>query len=271
VRSVAANDLTARAPVTNTHDELAYLTAVFNQMLEGLQDSFDAREQALNLVRKNVADISHELRSPLTSINGYIDVLRRGAVTEPIEQERVYSSIKREISRLSRLLDNLLTLARLDSRLSCEKYPVDIADLIKESARRAELLDPERKIKVEIEKDCVIQGEGERLQQMMNNLVDNALYHSGREAAITLGCKRDGNQIRIWVKDNGKGINEQELPFVFERFWRSPSSSSTRGSGLGLSIVKAVVENHGGQIEVQSTLNKGTNFIITIPAHNYNF
>jgi len=266
-RAVAANDLSARAPAKNTHDELAYLTTIFNQMLERLQDTFDSKEETYNIVRKNVADISHELRSPLTSVNGYVDVLQRGAVTEPGEKERVYSSIKRELSRLSRLVDNLLTLARLDSRLPGAMQPVDVANLIRESVRRIQLLDPERSINIEIEEDCIVWGESERLQQMINNLVDNAFCHNARETIIVIGCKSEGQTIKLWVKDNGKGISEQEIPLIFERFWRSSSSTMVRGSGLGLSIVKAVAENHGGKVEVRSTLGQGTSFIITLPKH----
>lgn len=267
-RAVAANDLSVRVPETNIRDELAYLTSVFNQMLDRLQDSFNSREQALNLIKKYVADISHEFRSPLTSINGYIDIWHRGAVNDPIEQERVYSSIKREISRLSRLVENILTLARLDSRMPGDKCFIDVYGLINESAQRAQMLDPERKIMIETEEDCIVLGEYERLQQMVNNLVDNALYHSGTDAAITLGCKREKDTIKMWVKDNGTGISKEEIPFVFGRFWRSPSSSTTRGSGLGLSIVKAIAENHGGWINVESIPGQGANFIVTLPGNS---
>lgn len=263
---VARSDLTPRAREYSGHNELSGLVSSFNTMLDRLENSFAAQQRAYEEVRQFAADASHELRSPLTTVTGYVDILQRGAASTPEEQDRIFSAIHRELARLTRLVDNLLTLARLEARLPFQKQPTDLGALLSEASQRAHLLDAERNITTDIDVECMIQADTERLRQMINNLIDNALYHSGSGASIDIGCLKEADQIILWVKDSGKGMSEEEVTMVFKRFWRSSASRNiSRGTGLGLSIVQAIADSHGGRVEVTSVPGCGTTFKVYLP------
>jgi signal transduction histidine kinase len=259
-RRLGAGDLSARAPARG-RDEVAAVAAAFNAMAEDLSARADALAAADRLRRQLLADVSHELTTPVTAMRGYLETLRMPelGLDEPT-RARYLGIIGDETGRLERIIGDLLDLARLEGgggTFRIEDVPID--RLFDRVAARHERAATESgvTIRTEIDPTCGrIRGDRDRLEQALQNLAANALRHAPSGSAITLGAHRDGDVVVLAVTDEGGGIPPEHLPHVFDRFFKADASRAVgqgdSGSGLGLSIVKAIVERHGGTVSVDS-------------------
>jgi heavy metal sensor kinase len=254
---VSAQDLKQRLPVSDTNDEIDRLIVTINDMLERLDNFFQAQ------VRLS-ADVSHELRTPLTVIRGNVDLLRRGAASDPSELNEALSIIDGELDRMSRIVADLLLLSQADAGLSLRMRPVELDTIILDVYRQARVTANGVNIQLGHEDQAVIQGDADRLKQLLLNLVTNALKHTPPSGYITLSLYREPEWIRITVADTGRGIAPTALPHIFERFYRAEDDNQ-KGTGLGLSIAQWIAQAHGGQITVTSELGKGSLFTLWLP------
>lgn len=257
MRIVSAQDLKQRLPVSNPNDEIDRLTITINDMLERLDNFFQAQ------VRLS-ADVSHELRTPLTVIRGNVDLLRRGAANDPNELHEALSIIDGELDRMSRIVADLLLLSQADAGLSLRMQSVELDTIILDVYRQTRVTASEVNLQLGHEDQAVIQGDADRLKQLLLNLVTNALKHTPAGGYITLSLYREPEWIRITVTDTGRGIAPTALPHIFERFYRAEDDNQ-KGTGLGLSIAQWIAQAHGGQITVTSELGKGSVFTLWLP------
>jgi heavy metal sensor kinase len=253
-----ADDLSRRIPVKNANDELGRMSTAFNETLERLDRLFTSQ-------RRFLADVSHELRTPLTAIRGNVDLLQRMGTADP-ESLR---DIRSETERMTRLVGDLLVLAQADSgSLPLERKPLDLDGLLLEVCRETQVLAGNVLLNVgEMDVACVI-GDRDRLKQVILNLVTNALKYTPEGGRVTLGLTRVNRWVRLTVSDTGVGIPPDELPRVFDRFYRVDKARSRAmgGAGLGLSIAQRIAQMHGGRIEAASEgLDKGTTFSLWLP------
>lgn len=222
-------------------------------------------------MRKNfISMVSHELRSPLAAVQQNLMLLRDGSVLELPEKvqpilERMYTRIKGLISLISDWLD----LSRIESGVMfTEVGPVDMAELVKETCELYKSLAEEKEVKLQFQFDSTcpsIEGNGETLNLMITNLIHNGIKYNKTGGEVTVSLKPGEDRLKVIVKDTGVGIPEDKLPLIFEQFFRVRSSQFVTGSGLGLSIVKQIVEAHGGSISVESELDKGSTFTVSLP------
>jgi two-component system, OmpR family, sensor kinase len=256
-------------------DEVERLATTFNEMLAELQEAYEEQEQTLASQRRFVADASHELRTPLTTIRTNLELLQRaGDDLDPADRDEALADAHAEIERLSRLVNDLLTLARVDSGLRLERRdPVPVARLVRDVYRQARLLalSHEHTVLAEPVEEAVVLGDADYLKELLLILVDNAVSYTPDGGRIRLGAVRDGDTVRISVEDNGVGIDEADVPHLFERFYRADrararEAGSNRGTGLGLSIARWIVEEHGGRIVVDSAPGVGSTFTVCLPA-----
>jgi|JFJP01.1.fsa_nt_gi two-component system OmpR family sensor kinase len=252
-----ADDLSRRIPYKGqTEDEIGDLVVSFNQTLERLETLFTSQQRFL-------ADVSHELRTPLTVIKGNVDLMRR--IKEADEES--LSSIDQEAGRLTRLVGGLLMLAQAESgKLALNMKPVELDLLLTEVFTEMCVLSG-NKVKVHLNDidQVMVNGDRDRLKQVLLNLVANAIQYTPQGGDVFLSMSKIGEQARIIIRDTGPGIPAQDLPHIFDRFYRAEKSrtrSTTSGFGLGLSIAHWIVEHHGGQIKVESKEGKGTTFVI---------
>lgn len=240
---------------------------VARQSEEDARRSEEHARQSEDRMRRFVADASHELRTPLTSIRGFAELTRqRGGAMEPATMKR----IEDEAKRMGLLVDDLLLLARLDQQRPLQYQPVDLLTLAGDAVHDVEAVQPERAISLRILPDSgapVVQGDEARLRQVLGNLVSNALHHTPIEAPVTVSVgTRDGNAV-LEVADTGPGLSDEQKARVFERFYRADSARTrvTGGSGLGLSIVSALVAAHRGEVSVSDTPGGGATFAVELP------
>jgi two-component system OmpR family sensor kinase len=264
---ITAGDLDQRAPLPGTHDEVGDLAIAFNRMLDYLDEAMRARAASEERMRRFAADASHELRTPLTAISGYTDVLLMGAKDDPPEADRVLHVMREEIRRMRRLVQDLLTLARLDEgQEGMRQEQIAVAPLLREVATAAAPLAGTRRVRIEVtDEDLLVIGDHDRLIQVLLNLLDNAIKFTRADGTICLRAAREGPAILIEVADDGVGIPPAHLGRVFERFYQSDTARNERGAGLGLAIVEAIVRAHGGTVQASSVLGHGTTISVRLP------
>jgi two-component system, OmpR family, sensor kinase len=255
-----ADDLARRIPYDGPmHDEIGSLIEAFNQTLERLETLFTSQQRFL-------ADVSHELRTPLTVIKGNVDLMRR---MKSLDEESL-TSIDQEAGRLTRLVGGLLLLTQAESgSVSLNMRPVELDTLLLEVFQEMKVLAGE-KIKLHLTEIDQIQvnGDRDRLKQVLLNLVANAIQYTPQGGDVFLSMGKVAEQARLIIRDTGPGIPPEDLPHIFERFYRAEKSRTrgkTTGFGLGLSIAHWIVEKHGGRIEVDSKDDQGTTFCIWLP------
>jgi heavy metal sensor kinase len=255
-----ADDLSRRIPYRHqADDEIGEMVESFNQTLERLESLFTSQQRFL-------ADVSHELRTPLTVIKGNVDLMRR---MKQIDDESL-ASIDQEAGRLTRLVGGLLMLAQAESgKLTLNLRPVELDSLLVEVFQEMRVL-AGTKVHVHLKEidQLQVNGDRDRLKQVLLNLAANAIQYTPQDGDVFISLARAGDQARISVWDTGPGIPPEDLPHIFERFYRAEKSrtrSRTSGFGLGLSITKWIVEHHNGRIEVESKEGKGTTFVIWLP------
>jgi two-component system OmpR family sensor kinase len=276
--AIAGGDLTRRVPESDPRTEVGRLAGSLNAMLGQIEQAFLAQQssetaarQSEERMRRFVADASHELRTPLTSIRGFAELYRQGAVAETAELDRVMKRVEDEAARMGLLVEDLLLLARLDQQRPLQHEPVDLLVLAGDAAHDASAVDPERDVSVQVTGDGapVVMGDDARLRQVIGNLVGNALTHTpaGTPIRLRVGADRPSGMAALEVTDAGPGLSPEERARVFERFYRADGSRSRAhgGSGLGLSIVAALVAAHGGRVEVDSAPGQGATFRVLLP------
>jgi signal transduction histidine kinase len=269
-QSIARGDLKARAPVQG-RDEIAILATTFNQMADQLQRA-DARQRELeNLRRDLIAWVSHDLHTPLASIRAILEALADGMVEDPETVQRYLRTAQKDIGALSSLIDDLFQMAQLDAGgLPLELGMNSISDLISDTlesfkelaARQGVALTGEVEPKVDL-----LWMDAQRVGRVLNNLIGNALRHTPEGGYIRVHAAALPQGVRVEVTDSGEGIRPEDLPYVFDRFYRGEKSRNraTGGAGLGLAIARGIIEAHGGRIAVESQPAQFTRFYFILP------
>ena len=270
--AIAGGDLTRRIPVRAADDEVTSLSRSLNAMLTQIEASFAVREASEDRMRQFVADASHELRTPLATVRGYAELHRQGAISTPHDTRAAMERIESESERMSGLVEDLLTLARLDEEPTASMGDVDLTVLAADATADARVRAPERRITMTGLRGPVsptpVWGSESRLRQVITNLVANAIRHTpdGRPIEIAVGV--DGTDGVVEIRDHGDGIPSGTAHRVFERFYRADPSrgrSAGGGNGLGLAIVAAIVAAHHGRVGVGETPGGGATFVVRIP------
>lgn len=264
-RKIARGDLNTRVKV-KTADEIGTLGQAINDLARELKRYQETRSELF-------ANISHELRTPVTYLEGYVNILKEGLYQSEEEKEQYLEIIKQESTRLSRLINDLLELSKMEEgKMTLNQEWIDMREMIETILPRVELQAKKKglQLKVDIQDNLpLINVDGLRMEQIVTNLLDNALRYTDHGwVGIRIERARSGD-LMISIEDSGKGIPEDELPYIFERFYRVEKSRSRDfgGTGLGLAIVKQLVDMQGGTISVFSEVGKGTRFQILFPAN----
>jgi two-component system, OmpR family, sensor kinase len=265
----ASGDFSQRVDYVGPCDEVGSLALTFNSMLERVQGATNRLEESLRQQRRFVADASHELRTPLTSIRSNVGLLRRVANVSPEDREAALLDIDDEAARMSRLVTDLLALARADAGRHREHEQLALRPLVLDVARQAQVLSTDVRLVVGEVADATISGDADSLKQLLLILLDNAFKYTPSGGQVQLQVELDGQggcpQARIVVQDSGIGIPAEALPHIFDRFYRVDAARSGGGSGLGLAIARSIVQEHAGRIEVQSAPGGGSTFSVVLP------
>ncbi|HEY8735587.1 MAG TPA: HAMP domain-containing sensor histidine kinase [Candidatus Dormibacteraeota bacterium] len=264
--ALAAGDYKQRVPEPNTADEIGALAAAFNRMAAGIDQAFEVRRQSEDRMRQFVADASHELRTPLTSIAGYIDVLSRRHDVDLGLLQSSLQTMGQETARMTRLVNDLLMLTRYESRAATNRQPIVLDAWLNETLNEINLGGRGATESRSLESGLAVDADPEALKQVVQNLAQNALkYAPGAEQRWS--AFRESGAAVIRLEDTGPGIPADDLPRVFERFYRGAKARdrTTGGSGLGLAIAKSIVEAHGGRIEAASGPGRGATFTVRLP------
>ncbi len=272
---IAGGDLTRRVAVPDTEDEVASLSRSLNAMLGRIEQSFAVREANEAKMRRFIADASHELRTPLAAVGGYAELYRQGALPNADAVTGAMGRIESESQRMSGLVEDLLTLARLDGERPLEIQPVDLAVLAADAAQDARTIAPDRHVIATGIHGPIgpteLQADERQLRQVVTNLVTNARVHTPKGTPVEILVGRvDPSHVALHVRDHGPGIPAEARATVFERFYRADTSRSRGkggGNGLGLAIVEAIVEAHGGSVRVEETPGGGATFVVELPVH----
>ena len=265
---IAAGDLSARLPDAKPTTEVGRLVTSLNMMLSRIEESFSARTESEGRLRRFVADASHELRTPLTAIRGFAELHRQGAVSGEEQTKELVARIERESMRMSTLVEDLLMLARMDQGPKMEIKPVNISELVSDAVESARAAAPGHPIELTAGNEIYALGDANRIHQVVANLLANARVHTPVGTNIKVSVNQSESEVQVVVSDNGPGLPEKDREKIFERFYRvdpSRARSSEEGSGLGLSIVDAVMRAHGGHVSVDSKLGEGTTFTLHFP------
>jgi two-component system OmpR family sensor kinase len=257
--AIAAGDRTRRITATPRGKEAAHLARALNSML-------DKQNEIEDRLLQFVADASHELRTPTSVISGLAQLWRQGDLREGNELEEAMRRVGQESNRMRALVEELLLLARLDSGAHLETWPVDVGRLAREVLADAAITNPSRRVTASIDDDVMALGDEGALRRIISNLVANALTHTPGTSAVSVEVKAEPPNAIFVISDTGPGMPADDAAHVFERFWRAAPSRTRSGSGLGLSIVRAVVEAHQGIIELDTTPEQGTHVRVLLPA-----
>jgi two-component system OmpR family sensor kinase len=264
--AIAEGDLSQRVARAEPATEVGRLGLSLNAMLGQIQTAFEAQAASEQRLRRFVADASHELRTPLAAVRAYAELFERGAARRPADLARSMAGISRESERMSLLVDDLLLLARLDEGRPLERERVELDGLVRDAVDTARAVEPEREITLTTEPVEVV-GDAHRLRQVVDNLLANARSHTPAGTPVSVDVAGSDGLAVIEVADEGPGISADDAGRVFERFYRADKSRARAqgGVGLGLSIVAAVADAHGGSASVESVSGQGATFRIELP------
>ena len=259
--TLSANNLSNRINIAGTKNELKDLAMVINTMLDRIERSYNSQKQF-------VSDASHELRTPIAVIQGYVNMLSRWGKDDPTVLEEGIAAIAQETSGMKELVESLLFLARHDKKtLMMEMEQFDPCEIIYELHREASMVTPEDTFIMDPVEHCMIEADRSMIKQVMRILCDNAVKYTPKGGRITMGVCRKPEGCTLLLSDNGPGIAPEELQKIFDRFYRSDSArkSESGGHGLGLSIARIIVIAHGGRLRVRSKVGEGSTFFIDLP------
>lgn len=265
--AIAAGDLSRRVTPATQRTEVGRLGLALNAMLSQIEQAFAERQAVQDRLRRFVADASHELRTPLASIRGYAELFRIGAARSRVDTEKAMGRIEDEATRMGVLIDDLLTLARLDQLPQTARTRVNLTDLVAEAVADARAAAPERQIELASDTGVMVLGDASRLRQVISNLTRNALVHTPPGTPIELRLTTEERDATLEVRDHGKGLPSSDPNVLFERFWRGEPGRGRGpgGAGLGLSIVAAIVEAHGGEVGAINAPGGGASFTVRLP------
>jgi two-component system OmpR family sensor kinase len=265
--AIAAGDLSRRVEPADERTEVGRLGLALNSMLAQIERAFEERRASEQRLRRFVADASHELRTPLTSIRGYAELFRRGADSRPEDLSKSMQRIEAEASRMGVLVDDLLLLARLDQGRPLERSRVDLSRVATEAVEGARAAEPDRPVDLDAPAPAVVLGDDGRLRQVVDNLLQNVRVHTPASTPAHVRVDLEDGEVALSVTDEGPGLGS-DAERVFERFYRGDRSRarSIGGAGLGLSIVAAIVQAHGGRVSAESPQGGGARLVVRIPA-----
>jgi len=269
----SSGDLGRRVPPAVSDDEVGRMASTFNRMLDRLEASTSALWEAygkvgtaLDAQRRFVADASHELRTPLTTIRNNIGLLRSFSQVTPEDREAALVQMGQEAERMSRLVQDLLALARADTGQAEPRTTVALAPLVKDVVAQARVVSAgNHRITADVRQAGEVVGDPDALRQVTLLLLDNAMKYAPAKGRIQVRLESRDGEVALSVADNGVGIDPEDMPHIFERFYRADRSRRAGGTGLGLAIAKGIVEQHGGDIDVESKPGKGAIFTVRLP------
>ncbi|MDU0812542.1 sensor histidine kinase [Bacillus siamensis] len=267
VDDINAASLDKRLPIDKRQAEMESLGISINQMLGRIETAFQAEKEAKERILQFVSDASHELRAPLTSIHGFIEILMSGAAEKPEQKEKALQSLYAESARANKLIEDLLFLAKMDREPSFEMKKGALGAVILEMEAQLRLLAGNRKLEFFVDQKIEAVFDKDKMKQVILNLFYNAVQHTDEETGvITVSLQKDGG-IMLMMADNGAGVAPEHVPHLFDRFYRAETSRSRKygGTGLGLAITKTIIDSHNGTIEVKSEQGKGSVFVIRLP------
>jgi two-component system OmpR family sensor kinase len=265
--AIAGGDLSQRVESTDPRTEVGRLGIALNAMLDRLERAFRQREASEDRLRRFLADASHELRTPLASIRGYAELFRMGATREPEDVDKAMRRIEDEAARMGVLVEDLLTLARLDEIAEAPHTRVDLGTLAEDAVSDARATAPERQIALTREGSATVLGDAHQLRQVLGNLLRNALVHTPAGTGIDVAVANGDSCVRLKVRDHGPGLPIGDADALFERFWRAEGGRERgrAGAGLGLAIVAAIVDAHGGTVGAANAPDGGAVFSVELP------
>jgi len=266
--AIAGGDLSHRVESTDPRTEVGRLGISLNAMLDRLERAFGEREASEDRLRRFIADASHELRTPLASIRGYAELFRMGAARQPAEVEKAMGRIEDEAARMGVLVEDLLTLARLDEVPDTPHAQLDLAALVRDAVDDGRAAAPGREIGIEVDGPALVRGDRDQLRQVLGNLLRNAFVHTPEGTPIEVSLAHVDGAVRLEVRDHGPGLPTSDAEALFERFWRSEGGRERGrgGAGLGLAIVAAIVDAHDGDVRAGNAPGGGATFVVTLPA-----
>ncbi|MEU6377732.1 HAMP domain-containing sensor histidine kinase [Streptomyces sp. NPDC046909] len=262
--AIAEGDLTRRVPSSREATlEVEQLRGALNSMLQQVESAYRTRERSASQLRRFVADASHELRTPLSAIRGYLQLYDKGMLREEAERKRAWARVMAETDRMGRLVDELLTLARLDQQPELRFRNVDLSRLVRDAAEDLRMQQPERPVSVGADGALLVHADESGLRQVLGNLVGNVRTHTPADVPVRLGVERADGVVRLSVADEGPGLCEEDAARIFDRFFRAGGGA---GSGLGMAIVQGVVQAHGGRVAIRTAPGEGVAVTVILPA-----
>jgi two-component system OmpR family sensor kinase len=267
--AIAAGDLSARVESNDERTEVGRLGLALNKMLAQIERAFSEREASEQRMRRFLADASHELRTPLVSIRGYAEIFRTGAGRDPKQLGNAMNRIEEEAARMGVMVGELLALARLDEMREPLREPVDLAAVARAACEDARTQAPDREIEFKTHGPAKVLGDHDQLRQLVTNLVRNAIAYTPPETPIEVAIADESQGLlMLWVRDHGPGLEPGTEERIFERFWRPQKTGGHNGggAGLGLAIVAAIAEAHGGTVSAASANGGGAVFTLSLPA-----
>lgn len=266
-RIMSSGDLSVRAALNN-NDEIGELAKQFNYMAEQLQVSFEQLGSERDTLRRFIADAAHELRTPITALKNFNELLQGAAVNDEQVRIEFLQESHTQLERLTWITNDLLDLSRLESGLANLDFKqYDIKSLIESAAIPYRVISKEKGLELTIQlptSPIYLYCDRSWIETAISNLMDNAIKFTHAGGHIMVGARQTASDVQIWVQDTGSGIPAEELQYIFDRFYKS-QGSEINGSGLGLSIVQSVVKAHGGSVSVNSVLDEGSTFNINLP------
>ncbi len=264
---IAAGDLSRRVSPATSKTEVGRLGLALNGMLDRLEAAFAERQASEDRLRQFLADASHELRTPLASIRGYAELFRMGATRDADGTAMAMRRIEDESKRMGVLVEDLLTLARLDEEPEPTRAPVDMSLLARDAVDDARATAPDREIAISAPSPAFVSGDSHQLRQVFANLTRNTLVHTPAGSAIEVSVTQDERDVTVTVRDHGPGLPATAHANLFDRFWRAEGGRERgkAGAGLGLAIVSEVVNAHGGQITASNAADGGAQFVVRLP------
>jgi signal transduction histidine kinase len=271
VKDFERGELNKRIPL-KSNDEITDLSRCFNNMADTVVESMNEIKKADKLRRELVANVSHDLRNPLSSIQGYLETIQlKGDGISKQELQSYLNTVLGNTQKLNRMINDLFELSKLDAEnVTPALEHISMAELVQDLVQQFKPIAEQKNIRIETvfpeNPHAKVYADIGLLDRALSNLIDNAIRHTPKGGTVTIRTVQDGRYINLEISDSGKGIPESDLPHVFDRFYQvDKSRSNSTGAGLGLSITQKILELHGAAISVQSFLNRGTTFKISIP------
>jgi two-component system OmpR family sensor kinase len=266
--AIAAGDLSRRVSPATERTEVGRLGLALNKMLARLERAFAERQASEDRLRRFLADASHELRTPLASIRGYAELFRIGAARQPEDTEKAMVRIEQEAARMGVLVEDLLTLARLDELREPVRADVDLGALARDAVYDARAIAPDRRIEVTTNGRTTLRADGHQIRQVLGNLLRNALVHTPAGTPVEVRVGSGDGEVELEVRDHGPGLPTDDAGVLFERFWRAEGGRERGrgGAGLGLAIVAGIVAAHHGRVEASNAPGGGASFRVVLPS-----